>query len=359
MRGVQQAAAVQKEKASEDANVRVRVPHYPVYSKVRHLLSVWPGRLRKQVIGLHTTLWDQRGTPQKPVDWTDPATWIPERLAGDDLDLAHAVWNLSKGAVNPRHTRYHFQLAENYDLLRIDGHGVLELTEAGRDFREHPGGETEAVVDEGEGLIKLLSMVANHGSVWRKDLVKEWGEYLARCGSPFRSKYTIPQTMSFRLKNLLERGLVEKRGHTYSVTPGGLAYLQKTRGSSGDDSQALEPEPLPQATRPAASPSLPSPSPGLVRSLNGRRRSGFAIDYATCSTKWTRFASSTSSSGCWRRWTTKTWRSPLLRETAASTWWRTLSWASRRSERWCRSAPPYLLPCGTRPFPLFAYVVPH
>lgn len=267
MRGVQQAAAVQKEKASEDANVRVRVPHYPVYSEVRHLLSVWPGRLRKQVIGLHTTLWDQRGTPQKPVDWTDPAAWIPERLAGDDLDLAQAVWNLSKGAVNPRHTRYHFQLAENYDLLRIDGHGVLELTEAGRDFREHPGGETEAVVDEGEGLIKLLSMVANHGPVWPKGLVESWGEYLARCGSPFRSKYTIPQTMSFRLKNLLERGLVEKRGHTYSVTPGGLAYLQKTGGSSGDDSQALEPEPLPQATRPAASPSLPSPSPGAGEEL--------------------------------------------------------------------------------------------
>ena len=256
MREVQQAAAVEKEKASAasaDANVRVRVPHYPVYSEVRHLLPVWPGRLRKQVIGLHTTLWDQRGTPQKPVDWTDPAAWIPERLAGDDLDLAQAVWNLSKGAVNPRHTRYHFQLAENYDLLRIDGHGVLELTEAGRDFREHPGGETEAVIDEGEGMIKLLSMVANHGPVWPKGLVESWGEYLARCGSPFRSKYTIPQTMSFRLKNLLERGLVEKRGHSYSVTPEGLAYLQKTGGSSGDDNQALEPEPPPQASRPAAS----------------------------------------------------------------------------------------------------------
>ena len=91
--------------ASEDANVGVRIPHYPVYSEVRHLLTVWPGRLRKQVIGLHSTLYEQRGTPQKTVDWTDPATWMPERLAGDDLDLAQAVWNQSNQAVNPRFTR--------------------------------------------------------------------------------------------------------------------------------------------------------------------------------------------------------------------------------------------------------------
>ena len=255
--------------ASEDANVGVRISHYPVYSEVRHLLTVWPGRLRKQVIGLHSTLYEQRGTPQKTVDWTDPATWMPERLAGDDLDLAQAVWNQSKG-VNPRFTRHHLQLAQVYDLLHVDGYGVLELTEAGRDFREHPGGETEAVVDEGEGLAKLLFMVAKHGPVWPKELVEEWGEYLARCGSPFRSEYTIRQTMSFRLKNLRERGMVERRGHTYSATPEGLAYLQKT----GEDRQeyeyeqqeGLEPEP-PQESRPVA------PSPGeLVRQEKDRVR---------------------------------------------------------------------------------------
>ena len=184
---------------------------------------------------------------------------MPERLSGDDLELAQAVWDQSKGAVNPRFTSGSWRLAQPYDLLRVDGDGVLELTNAGRDFLEHPGGETEAVVDEGEGLVKLLSMVANHGPVWPKGLVEEWGEYLAGCGSPFRSEYTIRQTMGFRLKNLRERGMVERRGHTYSATPEGLAYLKKTRTAAG---------------KPAtASPCLPSSSPReLVRQEEDRVR---------------------------------------------------------------------------------------
>ena len=131
------------------------------------------------------------------------------------------------GPVNPRFTAGHWQLAQHYDLLRVDGDGVLEFTEAGRDFLEHPEGETEAVVDQGEGLVKLLLMVANNGPVWPKGLVEEWGEYLARCGSPFRTEFTIRQTISYRLKNLLERGLVERRKFAYSATPEGLAYLRK------------------------------------------------------------------------------------------------------------------------------------
>ena len=35
---------------------RVRIPWFPVYREVRHLLRVWPGHSRAQITGLHSTL---------------------------------------------------------------------------------------------------------------------------------------------------------------------------------------------------------------------------------------------------------------------------------------------------------------
>jgi restriction system protein len=74
--------------ATDEAVRRVRTPYFPTYCEMRHILKVWPGRPRKQITGLQATLRELRGTPQKTVDWTDPDEWIPERLAGDDRELA-------------------------------------------------------------------------------------------------------------------------------------------------------------------------------------------------------------------------------------------------------------------------------
>lgn len=215
------------EAVGDDANLRVRIPLFPVYSELRHLLRVWPGFPRKQVTGLRATVNDLRGTPQKTVDWTEPAAWIPERLNGGDRELAQAIWDRSKGAVNPRHTYGHWLLAQKYELLRDDAEGVLQLTATGQDFLEHPGGEAEAAIDEAEGLIKLASIVADNGPARAGGLVDEWGDYLSR-RSAFGTESTIKDTMRRRLNNLLERGLVERKGNLYSATTEGLAYLQRT-----------------------------------------------------------------------------------------------------------------------------------
>jgi restriction system protein len=206
---------------------RVRIPLFPVYSEVRHLLRIWPGFPRKQVTGLRATVNELRGTPQKTVDWTDPATWIPERLQGGDRELAQAIWDRSKGAVNPRHTYGHWLLAQKYELLRENGDGVLELTSTGRDFLDNPGGEAEAALDEAEGLIKLLSIVADNGPARAGGLLEEWSDYLTRRSS-FGTDSTRKDTLRRRLKTLLERRLVERKGNLYSVTQDGLAYLQRT-----------------------------------------------------------------------------------------------------------------------------------
>ena len=215
------------EEGSGDVDSRVRVPYFPVYSELRHLLHVWPGRPRKQVTGLRAALVDLRGTRQKAVDWTEPAKWIPERLDGDFRDLAQNIWDRSKGAVNPRYTYGHWLAAQRYGLVRVNSDDVLELTKAGREFLEQPGGETESVIDESEGVIKLLSIVADKGPARAGGLVEEWGDYLSR-RSTWSTEAGIKDTMRRRLGNLVERGLVERKGSLYSATADGLACLQKT-----------------------------------------------------------------------------------------------------------------------------------
>ena len=220
-------AVTEDDTASDTTNLRVRVPLFPVYSELRHLLRVWPGYPRKQVTGLQAAINELRGTPQKAANWTDPATWIPERLNGGDRELAQAIWDRSKGAVNPRHTYGHWLLAQRYDFLRADNDGVLQLTKTGRDFLEQPGGEGETAVDDAEGLIKLLSIVADNGPARAGGIVDEWGDYLSRRSS-FGTESTIKDTMRRRLTNLLERDFVERKGNLYSATPNGLAYLRTT-----------------------------------------------------------------------------------------------------------------------------------
>ena len=208
---------------------RVRVPLFPVYSAVRHMLPIWAQFKRTQVTGYQATIAELGGTPQHPVDWTQPDTWIPERLDGIDLEFARAVWEQSMGAVNPRHIYGHWLLANRYRLLRDDDGTVLRLTPAGRDFLERLGGEIEAAIDEAEGLIKLLSIVADKGPARPAALVNEWAEFLSR-RSHNAKESTIKDSLRRRLTNLLERDLLERSGSLYSVTTDGLTYLERTAG---------------------------------------------------------------------------------------------------------------------------------
>jgi restriction system protein len=128
--------------------------------------------------------------------------------------------------VNPRYTYGHWLLVQKYDLVRENGDGVLEITETGRAFLNKPGGEAEDALDEAEGLIKLLSIVADNGPTRAAGLLAEWADYLERRSS-FGADSTTKGTLRLRLNNLLERGLVERKGTPYSVTERGLSYLQR------------------------------------------------------------------------------------------------------------------------------------
>ena len=213
---------------------RVRVPLFPVYDEVRHLLRVWPRWTRTQVTGFHSTLSGLRGTPQNTVDWQDPDSWIPERLGGDDRNLAEAIWTKSGRSVNPRYTTGHWLLCQKYALL-MEVSGKLALTERGQSFLDHENGEAEAFIDEQEGLLEALRLVTENGPTRFSGVLGEWGEYLAR-HSRFGTDSTRKDTLRRRLSNLVQRALVSRKGTLYTATESGRAYIKRlgigeTRGN--------------------------------------------------------------------------------------------------------------------------------
>ena len=146
--------------------------------------------------------------------------------------------------------------------------------------------------------------------------MEEWGEYLSRRSS-FGAESTIKDTMRRRLSNLVERGLVERKGHLYSTTPNGLVYLQKTRDEdsvgAGDHNQVRalvrqQENTVRESLRELLRDMDPFAFEHLIKRLLEE------LDYQNVEV--------TARSG----------------DGGASTWWATLSWESRRSGRSCRSS---------------------
>lgn len=215
-----------QQSSKEDTERRVRTPFYPNYEELRLLLPIWSGVLRTNITGLRSTIVQLRGTPQNQVNWKNPEQWIPERLAGAEQKLASAIWEGSKHQVNPRYDYGHWLLSNTYKLLEEDASGVMNLSARGRDFIESVGGETEALLDEYEGLLKILAIVSESGPARLSEFIHEWGDYLQR-RSKFKTENSIKVTLRRRLRNLKVRGLIEYSGNAYSITQQGLDYLAR------------------------------------------------------------------------------------------------------------------------------------
>jgi len=222
------------------ARIRVRIPYFPLYSEVRLVLPLWDGCSRRDITSLRTSIAQLWGTPQEPLDWSRPDEWIPERLSVEHQDLASAIWRGTRRKVNPRHVQGHWLLASNYGLLEEDADGLMRLTVLGSEFVGAPGGEAETLLDEREGMLKLLSIVSDKGPGRLGAFVEPWGEYLKRW-SKFGTDSTIRDTLRRRLGNLVDRGLVARSGTLYSLTDGGLAYLNRVgEGEGADTTQEQE-----------------------------------------------------------------------------------------------------------------------
>jgi restriction system protein len=203
----------------------VRVVFYPDYGSARVALSVLAGMTKSQVTGLRTAIWEHVGTYEQNVDWSDPDTWIPQRLSGEHRKAALHVWTGTKKQVNPRHMQGHWLLASGYDLLTENTKGYLELTERGRRFVDEPTGAVVSDIDTHEGLHGLLAILADLGPTAPGSIVAPWMTFLQRV-SRIRAESTARGFLYHRLRNLLERSYVAKVGRKYEITPAGLAWLK-------------------------------------------------------------------------------------------------------------------------------------
>jgi restriction system protein len=201
----------------------VQTPIFPTYTEVRKLIEIWQNSVRKATaLEMINAVMDQTGTPQNPVDWSNPDEWIKERLSGDSQNLAWAIWEKSGKTINPRHIYGAYLFINNFKLLVPDGMGVYRLSDIGQKFIQNEP-QTVRKLDEAEGLPQLLAILAAHSPAKRGDLLADWGEFLL-AHSKYGTASTIKDTLRRRILNLVDREFIHRDGNTYTITAKGIAY---------------------------------------------------------------------------------------------------------------------------------------
>lgn len=214
-----------------EVSFQVRTPWFPLYSEVRQLLTLLQGLSSSDVKSMMTAIDEQKGTPKNPVDWSEPAIWIVERLQGNEAKLAQHIWQGSHGTINPRYIAGALFLIRIYGLLITDKQGIYYISERGRLFVENDFTIVREI-DEAEGILQLLIILAKKSQVRRSDLLPEWGEFL-HAHSKSGTETTIKDTLRRRLINVIERNLVTRIGNSYKIGQEGITYL-----ATGPDSKA-------------------------------------------------------------------------------------------------------------------------
>jgi restriction system protein len=200
------------------------------------LLTLLQGVSKAALRSMASAIEDQTGTPQNPVDWSAPDSWIGERLQGNDAQLAHHSWEDSHHTVSPRYFAGALFLMHIYELLIPDEMGIYHISERGRLFLENDP-QTLREIDDAEGILQLLTILATKSQARRSDLLPEWGDFL-HARSKFGTEVTIKDTLRRRLVNLVERRLVLRMGNSYKISPEGFVYI--TSGSSEEAKIALQ-----------------------------------------------------------------------------------------------------------------------
>jgi len=209
---------------TEESGYKVRTPLFPTYSKARNVIRTWNNVKKSSVSSVIQSVNAQTGTPQDPVDWSEPDKWIPERLQGEDAHLAQRIWQESNKTVNPRHIRGAYYFINRFNLLAPDSNGIYKLTERGKAFLENDA-QVLRELDEAEGLLKLLNILATKTQAVRADILGEWSEFLQEY-SRFNAPSSAKDTLRRRLLNLAERGYILKEANRYTITKEGLRYAE-------------------------------------------------------------------------------------------------------------------------------------
>ena len=247
----------------------------PQYSEVTRLLPILVGVPAATFKGMISSIQGARGTPQEPLDWTEPDTWISERLKEEYADLALRIWTDSGRSVNPRHVTGAAVFIFDHRLLGTDALGQFQSTDRTRAFLDQdPSCLTD--LDNRECLHVLLGILATKAHAKRGDLLPEWGEFL-RAHTTFQADSTIKKAMYYRMKNLQARGMVRHEGAVYSITDLGIAHAVSPGESTAMMSETFA------TTSPVALQVLDDPRRDVTRAItefNESQKSGLGAHLA-------------------------------------------------------------------------------
>lgn len=210
----------------ETSIARSLTPNLPEYSRARHFVRILEGKPFSLYREMYNSIWDQRGSPQETVDWSDPEAWIPSRLSGAKRELALTIWRQSSGGLNPRYLRGSWYLCSRHELLTKGQDGNLTITIKGNDFLQHTNGQVVAEIDEFEGILTALRLVAERGPGKRSEFLSDFAEF-CRAYTNYQKDSPIKSALYDRLMNLIDRDLISRSEQTYSITDGGLSHLER------------------------------------------------------------------------------------------------------------------------------------
>ncbi|WP_218916399.1 hypothetical protein [Calidithermus chliarophilus] len=118
---------------------KAKAAHCLPYSEVRLVIPLLEGLSRAELLAMYKAIYDHRGTPQEPADWSEPEVWIPQWLRGKQQALAMRVWEGSGRQINPRYVNGHLHFIDLHQLLETNAKGVYRLAARGKAFmREAP-----------------------------------------------------------------------------------------------------------------------------------------------------------------------------------------------------------------------------
>jgi len=211
-------------------------PWLPTFSQLRGYLTAIEDVPVTELENLESALVKLRGTPQEPVSWENPETWIEERLRDNDQALARRIWARSNHKSNPRYLRGSGIVAERYDLIE-DENQKWSVTAAGKDLLASELGATERGIDLQEGMGEILKIIQIRPNARRGDLLPGWRDFVVG-HSNVRQESVVKHFLYNRLQSLLDRKLIERDGQRYHLTRPGEDYLGSLISGLPDQGQS-------------------------------------------------------------------------------------------------------------------------
>jgi restriction system protein len=201
---------------------KITIPTMPLYSHVESIVKIWSNIRKETINNTIKALFDQVGTNENPIDWSNPDKWINEKLSGEEARIAFKVWNESNKTINPRYMWRLYHFINTHLLLTPDNQGIYRISKKGNSFLLKESHIIQEI-DNKEGILDLLSILSVKKYAKIRDLLPEWDEFL-REFFKYGKAQTSQEMLRTRLYNLLERGYVNKERGIYSITPSGLDY---------------------------------------------------------------------------------------------------------------------------------------